>query len=74
MTNPAVSGGDFFDLSSISPNLTWIQYIRITSTGDNWLMDMNGDMVRHTNQAPTWGASGTGNSGFDLDAVAAVNY
>ena len=73
-TDPAVSGGDSFDLNNISPNLTWIQYVRITSTGDNWLQDMNGDFVRHTHGSPTWGASGTGNSGFDLDAVAAVNY
>ena len=73
-TNPLVSGGDQFDLSDLSQKLSWIRYIRITSTGDNWLRDMNGDYVRHTNEAPSWGANGSGNSGFDLDAVSAINY
>ena len=74
-TNPNVSGGDSFDLSAI-PNmpLTWIRYVRITATGDSWIKDENGDLVRHQNFEGTWAASGTGNSGFDLDAIAAVNY
>lgn len=72
--NPSVSGGDSFDLNNLAEKPSWIQYIRIISTGDNWLQDVNGDFVRHSHRAPTWGASGTGNSGFDLDAVCAVNY
>ena len=74
-TNPNLSGGDQFDLSDIqAANLSWIQYVRLTSTGDSWLTDINGDLVRHSNDAPTFGASGKGNSGFDFDAIAAVNY
>jgi hypothetical protein len=73
--DPKVSGGDSFDLSAIREvELKWIQFIRITSTGDAWLRDGNGDLVRHSHKSPSWGASGTGNSGFDLDAVCAVNY
>ena len=71
-TDPVLSGGDSFDLSTISPDITWIQYIKVTSTGDNWLLDVNGDYVRHS---PENGAcSGTWSSGFDLDAVTAVHY
>lgn len=71
-TNPSVSGGDSFDLEDLNRDLTWIQYIKITSTGDGWLTDRNGDIVRHVRD---WRAcSGVNNSGFDLDAVSAVNY
>lgn len=72
-TNPAVSGGDSFDLDDLPGKpFTWIQYVRITSTGDRWLIDVDGDPVRHTEE---FGAlSGAGSSGFDLDAVCAVNY
>ncbi len=73
--DPAVSGGDHFDLSALPGlPLKWIQYVRITSTGDGYLRDKNGDIVRHSNDPFTWAASGTGNSGFDLDAVGAVNF
>jgi len=72
--NPSESGGDHFDLSSLKENLSWIQYIRITSTGDNWLVDTNGDLVRHINDAATNACNGTGNSGFDLDTIVAINY
>ena len=73
------AGGDSFDLDDLPkvpnvPDFTWIQYIKITSTGDNWKVDMNGDVVRHENGSLTAGASGTKTSGFDLDAVCAVNY
>lgn len=72
-TNPAVSGGDFFDLDDLSGTpFTWIQYIRITATGDRWLTDGDGDLVRHTDFESA--LSGAGSSGFDLDAVCAVNY
>ncbi len=71
--DPAVSGGDSFDLSDLSgASLSWIQFIRITATGDGWLQDIDGVPVRHT---PELGSlSGSGSSGFDLDAVCAVNY
>ena len=72
-TNPALSGGDQFDLSDITEkNLNWIRYIRIIATGHNWFTDTNGDLVPHPDQ--TGSLSGTGNSGFDLDAVTAINY
>jgi hypothetical protein len=71
-TDPdAKPGGDSFDLSDITKrDLTWIQYIKITSTGDNWLIDNNGDRVRHVRDMGA--CSGAGSSGFDLDAVSAV--
>ncbi len=71
--SPSVSGGDSFDLSDITANsLSWIQFVKITAVGDNWLVDPDGDRVRHT---PDLGSlSGAGSSGFDLDAVCAINY
>lgn len=72
-TNPAVSGGDAFDLSWITAkNLKWIRFVKIKSTGDNWLTDRNGHRVQHTDDAGA--LSGTQYSGFDLDAVSAVHY
>ncbi len=72
-TNPGVSGGDSFDLNDLPGKpFTWVQYIRITSTGDGWLTDADGDSVRHISDF--WALSGTGSSGFDLDAVGAINY
>jgi len=69
----AAAGGDAFDLSSIAGvNLDWIRYVRITSTGDNWLTDINGDRVRHVTDIGA--CSGSGSSGFDLDAVCAIHY
>ena len=71
-TNPMVSGGDSFDLNGIG-GLTWIQYIKIKSTGDNWLTDDDGnDKILHIQEMGA--CSGAGSSGFDLDAVSAVNY
>jgi len=64
------AGGDAFDLNEIG--LDWVRFIRITSTGDNWLTDINGDKVRHA--TGTMACSGAGTSGFDLDAVCAINY
>ncbi len=72
-TNPAVSGGDFFDLDALPGRpFTWINYVRITAAGDRWLRDVAGDPVRHTDYGDS--LSGTGSSGFELDAVSAVNY
>ena len=70
--NPSVSGGDSFDLSWISSTLKWIRFVKITSTGDRWLTDADGDKVRHVSGLGA--LSGTGSSGFDLDAVCAVKY
>jgi hypothetical protein len=73
-TNPLKSGGDVFDLSDLpGAPLSWIRFVRITATGDGWMRDRQGDSIRHSNSFPTFGASGKGNSGFDLDAVSAVN-
>ena len=70
---PSAAGGDAFDLSKITQvSLDWIRYVRITATGDNWLTDMNGDRVRHVRD--TGACSGGGSSGFDLDAICAINY
>lgn len=72
-TNSILAGGDRFDLSSITEvDLPWIQYVRITAIGDKWLSDKNGEIVRHAQI--TGSLSGTGNSGFDLDAVVANNF
>jgi len=70
---PSAAGGDAFDLGAItSAKLDWIRYIRITATGDNWLMDVNGDRVRQACDSDA--CSGEGKSGFDLDAVCAIHY
>ena len=66
-------GGDSFNLDDITAkNLTWIRYIKLKSTGDNWLTDDDGDMIRHNRESGA--CSGLGSSGFDLDAISAVNY
>ncbi|HEY2572668.1 MAG TPA: Ig domain-containing protein [Verrucomicrobiaceae bacterium] len=73
-TNPLVSGGDTFDIDELAiPGLTWIRYVKIQSTGDSAIFDdFGGDVVRHT--AVSNSLSGDRSSGFDLDAVSAVNY
>ena len=75
-TNPQVSGGDSFDADALRvPGLSWIRFIRIQSTGDSVLLDQNGgEPVRHNNHPAFNPLSGRGASGFDLDAVSAVNY
>lgn len=72
-TNAASSGGDSFDANTLGlPGLTWIRFVRLVSTGDKAISDLNGIPVEHTavNNALSGGVS----SGFDLDAVSAVNY
>lgn len=73
-TNPMVSGGDSFDANELAiPGLTWIRFVKIQSTGDNAMVDdFGGDPVRHTSSSNA--LSGDRSSGFDLDAVSAVNY
>jgi hypothetical protein len=72
-TDPSRSGGDSFDYdpSGRSP-LTWIKFIRITATGDKSLRDVSGNAVAHTRENNA--LTGTGSSGFDLDAVSAVHW
>jgi len=71
--DPSRSGGDQFDLDSITAkDLEWISYVRITATGDRWLVDSQGDSIRHTKDASA--LLGEGTSGFDLDAIAAIHY
>lgn len=73
--NSVLSGGDQFDLSDLPGNpLSWARFVRITATGDGWLLDDRGTLVRHSNSSPFFGASGKGNSGFDLDAITAINF
>ena len=72
-TDPTRSGGDSYDIDSLNlPGLSWIRFIRIQSTGHKALRDINGRPVYHT--AEENALSGITTSGFDLDAVAAVNY
>jgi hypothetical protein len=73
-TNPAASGGDSFDANELAvPGLTWFRFIKIQSTGDNAMTDdFGGDPVRHNSNFNALG--GDRSSGFDLDAVSAVNY
>lgn len=72
-TDPARSGGDSFDLAALGrPDLQWFRFIRLTSTGDGALRDAAGKVVRHTDENNS--LSGHSSSGFDLDAVSAVNY
>ena len=81
--DPARSGGDQFDLDSITTKkLSWIQYVRLIATGDKWIVDMNGDLVRHPSDFYALsGGAGEGEeagearkSGFDLDAITAIHY
>lgn len=67
------AGGDAFDLERIAgADLDWIRFVRVTATGDDWLVDANGDRVRHVTDLGS--CSGAGSSGFDMDAVCAVHY
>ena len=76
-TNPSRSGGDSFDLDEAAARagLSWIRYIRIESTGDLGRQDdVGGDLIRHPADPAFSPLSGSGSSGFDLDAVSAVHY
>jgi hypothetical protein len=76
-TNPNASGGDSLDLDDVAARagLSWIRYIRIQSTGDAALRDdAGGDLIRHPDDPAFNPLSGSGSSGFDLDAVSAVHY
>jgi hypothetical protein len=72
-TNASRSGGDSFDVNALGlASLTWVRFVRIQSTGDRAMADSSGNIVHHT--ALQGALSGSGSSGFDLDAVSAVNY
>ncbi|MDB6070974.1 MAG: cell surface protein, partial [Verrucomicrobiales bacterium] len=76
-TDPSRSGGDSLDLepATAAAGLSWIRYIRIQSTGDQSRTDdVGGDSIRHTADPAFSPLTGSGNSGFDLDAVSAVHY
>jgi len=72
-TDPTRSGGDSFDLAALGrPDLQWFRFIRLIATGDGVIQDGADKAVRHT--AENNSLSGNASSGFDLDAVSAVNY
>ena len=71
--DPAVSGGDFFDLADVG--LAWARFVKITDTGTpdtpTETRDSQGDAVDDPGNAFKDDQFGT--LGFDLDAVAAIN-
>ena len=70
--DPAVSGGDFFDLAQIG--VLRANYVRITDTGTTGATqttDGDGDIV--DDPGNHFAFPGAGSVGFDLDAVAALN-
>ena len=74
-SNPSRSGGDSFDLNGLptaDAGLRWVRYIRIRSPGDKVSLDSFGNLIRHTSANNA--LSGKASSGFDLDAVSAVNW
>ncbi len=76
-TNPGRSGGDSLDLDepAARAGLSWIRFIKIQSTGDRARRDdAGGHLIRHPDDPAFSPLSGAGSSGFDLDAVSAVNY
>lgn len=74
-TDPARSGGDSFDLGTLgAQDLSWIRFVRLRATGDRVLVDSKGLPIQHIDDPAYKPLSGTGSSGFDLDAVSAVNY
>lgn len=68
-SDPAVSGGDSFDIGELG--FEWIRFVRIQSTGHRWLVDRDGDLVLHSEEVGS-ALRGSPGSGFDLDAVGAV--
>jgi hypothetical protein len=74
-TDPARSGGDSFDLGTLgAQDLSWVRFIRVRATGDRVLVDSKGLPILHVDDPAYKPLSGSGSSGFDLDAVSAVNY
>lgn len=68
-TDPAVSGGDSFDIADVG--LDWIRYVRIQSTGNRWLVDESGGLVYHTEESNS-ARRDNNKAGFDLDAATAI--
>jgi len=74
-SDPSRSGGDSFDLNGLptaDAGLRWVRYIRIRSPGDKVTKDSYGNLIRHTSDYSA--LIGISTSGFDLDAVSAVNW
>ncbi len=71
--DPAVSGGDFFDLADVG--LPWARYVKITDTGvpgtATEMVDANGDLIDDPGNG--YNDPGIEKLGFDLDAVAAIH-
>ncbi len=68
-TDPAVSGGDSFDIGELG--LDWIRFVRIQSTGNRWLADADGDLIHHPEEMNA-ADRGDAKAGFDLDAAASI--
>ena len=66
-TNPAVAGGDQFDLKDVG--LKWIRYVRIIDTGYN-SVDSRGNLI---DDAGNHFACAPDKCGFDLDAISIVH-
>ena len=66
-TDPAVAGGDQFDLKDVG--LKWIRYVRIIDTGYN-SVDSRGNLI---DDAGNHFACAPDKCGFDLDAVSIVH-
>ncbi len=64
--DPSVSGGDSFDLAQIG--FPWARFIRITDPGFQATADSDGDWI----EDPGDHVMGPGQSGFDLDSIAAL--
>lgn len=70
--DPALSGGDFFDLSAIG--FASARYVKIQDTGTTGAtqtVDGGGDIVDDAGNHFAFGEAGS--VGFDLDSVAAIN-
>lgn len=72
--DPAISGGDFFDLADVG--LTWARFVKIIDTGVPGTpfetRDGDGDVV--DDPGNLYIDPGIGKLGFDLDAVAAIHW
>lgn len=72
--NPAVSGGDFFDLADVG--LAWAKYVKIIDTGVpgtlTEMRDADGDVI--DDPGNLYNDPSIGKLGFDLDAVAAIHW
>ncbi len=72
--DPAVSGGDSFDLADL--NISWVRYVKIVDTGvpgtASEMRDAQGDPI--DDPGNLFNDPSIGKLGFDLDAVAAIHW